>query len=222
MKVVIPLIESTQDNIELRYCLRSIEKHLTGCEAVIIIGYKPNWLTGITYMPYKPATTDEWKEKNIYDKLSLIKGRFLYFNDDHFLLTDFKARNFPHYYSGTLAGKLNSINPRNVYKHTINNTIKLIGKDAKFFGLHCPVILNGIDKPVLDWNKHYGYCLRSIYTVELATEIVDLKLTANFDKQQIYKLLQGREFFSTNESAMNATMLEVMQELYPEKSKYEI
>ena len=46
--VVIPLGTGSrwQDN-ELRYCLRSIEKNLSGVNEVVIVGEKPKWLTNV-------------------------------------------------------------------------------------------------------------------------------------------------------------------------------
>lgn len=221
MRIVIPLIESQYDNIELRYCLRSIKKHCKH-DGITVIGFKPKWLTGVKHIEYPAALTNDYKEKNIYDKLCLVGGKFLYFNDDHYLLQDFTARSFPYYYSGSLEQKYSSVSPRNVYRNTILNTANVVGWKKQFFGLHCPILIDNLSKPAILWDKPFGYCLRSLYTADVGIEIEDLKLKANFDKHQIYDLINGRPFFSTAESAINEKMIEVFNELYPDKSKYEL
>lgn len=223
MQIAIPLIESIQDNIELRYALRSVEMYLTGVSSITIIGYKPSWLRNVTHIPHDAAINTEWKEKNIYDKLCLMRGKFLYMNDDHFLLHQYNARKFPYYYEGTLADKLNKTFVRNVYRKTIENTMQ-IEPHKPFFDIHCPIIID-TDYFCMkaDWNNKFGYCLKTLYTSwdKAFVPATDLKLTAQFDEQQIRQLIADRLWFSTSEAAWNEPMIKVMNELYPKKSKHE-
>lgn len=225
MQVIIPLVESVQDNIELRYALRSVEMYLRGVTSIMVVGHKPNWLTGVKHFPFPQAQNTEFKEKNIYDKLLLhAQGKFLYMNDDHFLLSEYNARKFPYYYHGTLADKLRKTPVRNVYRKTIQNTIKLLNRETYFLDIHCPVIIDGIGSLRIDWNIAFGYCMKTLYSFGMPHPIIpypDLKLNALFDAQQIRALIKDRLWFSTNEAAWNEQMIEVMEEIYPNKSRYE-
>lgn len=223
MQIIIPLIESQQDNIELRYCLRSIQKYLTGVTGVTIIGYLPAWTRNISHIPFPAAVNTEWKEKNIYDKLCQVKGRFLYMNDDHYLLREYNARKFPYYYEDTLKERMQKCSVRNVYLHTIKNTIEITGI-KQFFDIHCPILLDrDFLSAKINWNKEFGYCLKTLYASwdKQFIPATDLKLSASFDENQIRSLLRDREWFSTNEAAWNEPMIKVMDELYSLKSNYE-
>lgn len=224
MQIAIPLIESINDNIELRYALRGVEKYLSGVSGITIIGHKPTWLQNVTHVPHEPATTHEWKEKNIYDKLCKMRGKFLYMNDDHFLLSPYVARKFPFYYDGTLQDRLNKCSNRHAYAQTVRNTIDAFGRESKFYDIHCPVIMEQkyFWQYQRHWFKQFGLCFKTLYIRKpFPIEYSDLKLNASFDINQLRSMTAGRLWFSTSEQAWNNVMFEFMEEIYPLKSKYE-
>ncbi len=54
------------------------------------------------------------------------------------------------------------------------------------------------------------------------TEYPDLKIRNCLDEEKIKELIAGREYFSTGNHAINRPMINILNSLYPEKSKYEI
>lgn len=107
--IVIPLSRADRWNhIELKYTLRGIEKHLSGYGDIFIIGAYPDWMKGGVHIP---ATDNEMvydKQRNIFRKIMVACGdervteRFLFMNDEHYLLKNYTAADFPYYYEGEL------------------------------------------------------------------------------------------------------------------------
>lgn len=234
--ILIPLgTGSTHDNFELRMCLRSIQKHLTGVGRVIIVGEKPVWIKNIIYIPCRDNPGLPEKDRNIYRKIiegcKSIADNFLFLNDDHFLLTGYHAGEFPDYHSGVIDPFRHS-DPS--AKKQIENTVKLLGADSLYYDIHCPIIYNK-EKFIktfenLPWPS-YGYCLKSVYGNNNFTyyrginpfQVEDLKFREAMNKADIYKQLEKRKWFSIGDGALRSgDMKEVLEELYPDKSKYEI
>lgn len=205
----------------MKYCLRGIEKFIKEPE-ITIIGDLPKWIKNVCHIPFKDNPMNGFRSRNIYDKIMLVDYDFLFFNDDHFLLEPFSPDTF--HYSGTLKWELEK-KLSNSYLRTLQNTFNIYG-DIKNFDTHCPIfyskdILHDI---VLDWTKAQGYCIKTVYAAAAGidgTEYPDLKIRGQLKEQQIKQLIEGRPYFSTGNSAFNPSMINVMDEIYPEKSVYE-
>lgn len=236
--IVIPLGHGSRNNdMELRYCLRSIEKHLTGYGDIFIVGECPTWLQNVIHIPFDegiaPKTYE--KERNIFNKIMAacaddrVSEWFLFMNDDHYLLDRYQARIFPYYHDSTL----NCYKTVTEYKHTIRNTIDhfegaLVGN----FDVHCPIVYKKellywafkLREPVPDWSKHFGYCIKSTYcdiNRIIGDKRHDLKINEPLTVGQIKHLIAGRSWFSIGDKAFNGEIRQVLQELYPKKSRYE-
>lgn len=220
MKIAIPYIESKTD--ELKYCLRGIEMYVDNPE-VIIIGDKTEF-KNVEHISYKSNSDYRWKELNIFEKLCLVKEDFLYFNDDFFLLKPFDP--FTYFYYGGLERRLTELSKSNVLRQVIKNTVDIYG-DIKSYHQHNPIFFNRIlfDRLTnLDWGKEYGYCIKSIYCHIYNIEgkgYNDLKIRSPHHQKSIKQMIDGRSWFSTDNCAMGKSMISVMEELYPFKSKYE-
>jgi hypothetical protein len=174
--VVIPLAwHSTNDYLELRYALRSLEKHMLNVGNVFIIGHtRPAWLTDeVTHI--KKNDTSKYASVNIKEKLlyacdvAVISDPFLLLNDDHFLLRQFDAAALPFYYNGLLVEKYLSC-ARTPYGRLLENTIialERVGAGTRHFDIHCPVLYEKrIFKSIIngfDWSVHQGYGIKSLY-----------------------------------------------------------
>src|SRR5690349_20419873 len=106
--VVYPLGKGSRwKNNEIKYSLRSVEKHLQNYGKVFVIGEKPNFLANVNHIPAEDK--HPIPDSNIFEKLKTacetkeISDTFLFFNDDHYLLEDFDAEKFPYFYHGTMA-----------------------------------------------------------------------------------------------------------------------
>ncbi len=239
MTILLPLGTGSnwQDN-ELRYCLRSIQKHLSGVDQIIIIGHKPKWLLpgeNLIYVPYPETATTRNKERNIHRKIlhainaGFVSGDFLFMNDDHFLLQDFKAPEFPFHHKGPM--KPTDLPPGNTYRKTMENTVDYMRKKQVpaplNYDTHCPIIYNaekylklmgGIEFP------GFGYCIKSMYANRagiVGEYYPDLKLGKPDTDLEIKTAIAGRMYFSISAKTTGDLLESVLAELYPEKSFWE-
>lgn len=214
--ILIPYIQSGP---ELKYCLRSIEKYAP--QEVTIIGDLPKGIRNVNYIPYKRDEV-KFKERNIFEKALLMKEDFYLFNDDFFLLAPIEGN----HYSGLLSKRIESYNARNNCRITVQNTFDLFGDTPNYYR-HGPMFIRRSDLEILtqlDWNKPWGYCLKSSYChlngIE-GTDYPDLKIRELLTKEPILKLIKGRPYFSTGDGVLNPAMIEILETLYPEKSRFE-
>lgn len=233
--ILIPLGNgSKQNNLELRYCLRSIELHLKEVGQVVIIGVKPDWVQNIRFIPAQDSFNNWERAENIYKKilkgckLDWLSEQFLYAHDDHFLLHDYVAGKFPDYHRGLI--RLKELQEKNPQQYRqMRNTTDALGYLGFDFDIHCPML---IDKQCfislfknLEW-PDFGYGIKSYYGnnyADTSTEIEDLKFNEQLMRPSIYSVLDERQWFSIGDNSLTGgDMKQVLQELYPNKSKYEI
>ena len=229
MDIIFPLgLGSLHNDIELRFSLRSIQKHLTGYSKIYIIGHCPSWIQNIIHLPAADKSYTENKESNIFNKILIacnhpsISNNFLFFNDDHFILKNMDASQFPYFHKGlmTTSGR----QPHEPYYKTLDNTIRLFPATNNF-DVHCPIIYNkqafaSMQLPF----PPYGYCIKTLYCnhQKIKGELCeDLKITKTLNQQQIAEVIQNRIFFSIGNSAFAGEILKTLHTLYPQKSIYE-
>ena len=118
------------------------------------------------------------------------------------------------------------------YKQTLN-TIEFCFDDGYDFDVHCPILFNKkIFKDLFSrlperWPVH-GILIKSYYANHCldTTKWIpceDLKFKEPLMKESIYMALEGRSWFSIGDRCLKSgAMKEVLGELYPNKSKYEI
>lgn len=177
----------------------------------------------VEHIKFPNAIETVHKEKNIFDKLSLVGQDFFYFNDDHFLLEPFGKSVY--HFTGTLEDQKRKYKD-NEFKQIIENTIKLYGDIPNYFR-HAPLFIEWDKfKPIqdLNWNKPWGYCTKSIYchiNGIKGIEYPDLKFKTQEKESTIEEIIKGRMYFSTEENIINQDMINVLDRLYPFKSKFE-
>lgn len=232
--IVIPLGRGSKyHDLELRMALRSVEKHLTGYGDIFIIGEKPAWIQNVIHIPATDGTQTYDKERNIFNKIMIacnderVSEDFLFMNDDHYLLRDYEAVQFPYYYEGLLQ----DYKTVSQYKHTIWNTLKVHEAcfDDKYFDIHCPIVYKKKYLALLnqlDWNIPYGYAIKSLYCAAWQSmiqglEYPDLKIKDPLPYAVIIRMLQGRSWFSIGDGAFAGEVRTVLEDLYSVPSKYE-
>lgn len=233
--IVIPMVATADDNIELRFALRSFEKHLSGIGSLYIIGHRPPWLKNAVHIPFGETLLAAIKERNICQKVLMACARqdlsrqFLFANDDHFLLKDFSADQFPYYHSGPASKKLEKCNSFNPYRQTILNTINALDRDPLNYDCHCPILFHKVDfvnvMSAVYWQTDYGYLMKTLYCEVMkvpGTYCPDLKLTDLMEPDAIYEAISSRPWFSVGGRAMSRNMVELLKELYPQKSQWEL
>jgi hypothetical protein len=232
--ICIPLNNrSTQKNLELRFALRSIEKHLRGVGEIFTIGYCPEWVKNVTHIPFEEDPRNRFRDRNIMNKMLLacknerVSDDFLMVHDDHFLLADYEAGKFPYYHCGPMIPNVGQ------YAETKKNTILALSVNDDVtevinnYDAHCPILFNKqrfLKITEIDWSKWYGYCLKTLYCVMNGIQgefMFDLKIRMPLTCSSIMELLHGRSWFSIGDRCFSDGMKEVLQTLYPIKSRYE-
>lgn len=236
MDLIIP-IKSGTIPIELKYSLRSLDKYLKGLGNVFIIGERIHQLKGLKYLYFKDDRQSRWKERNIYKKIMVackskdVSEDFVFLNDDHFLTKEFDINSLPFYHKGDLQDTM--VKNSGDYRKSLNHSRKLLseaGKKTLDFDTHFPIVYNKkkfIDTFVcdgIDWNIPFGYVIKSVYCNynDIDGEFGgDCKVQAKLTYEQIKEKIGDRSFFSTSDGSINDDMIKYLNELYPNKSKYE-
>lgn len=216
---------SRTGDLELKYSLRSVEKFLSGYHKVFIVGRLPKWVNKdkVVYIPFVDGTR---KQHNIFSKIITaidngISNRFMFWNDDHYLLKPLKSFQLKYYYEKTTDYHFEKREGK--YKTAIGNT-----SHGNFYDVHTPIIYNGtvfkntVGK--LDWSKEYviksAYCNRLSFLDK--EEIEDLKIDFQYPYEKLKDKIKDRMFFSTGDYGLGSGMKQLLNELYSHKSKYEL
>lgn len=230
--VVIPLgNRSTQRNREVRYCLRSIEKHMSGVGNVFIVGDMPDLVQGVIHIPYEEDPRNRFRDRNIMGKMAAacndprVSDTFLMVHDDHFLFADYDAGAFPYYHMGPMNEGVGQ------YGKTKENTKSLLSGYSPInnYDCHCPILFHKErfmrTVAIADWSKWYGYCMKTLYCVMNGIEgeyMDDIKIRMPLLADEIKWSIAGRKWFSIGDRCFApGGMWSVLNELYPNQSKYE-
>jgi hypothetical protein len=219
MKIYIPY--KHDDGEQLRFCLRAIEKNLSGYQDVILITDKaPWWFKGNTI--HKEDVSNR-KQFSIIRKLFEVNDeRFIFWNDDHFLLRPLHINEIKNWFKGTISEALGKATGR--YYTAVNNTINHFG-DIRYYDIHVPCILT--NKAVhrvfrLEWGDN-EYIIKSTALIgEEGEEMKDCKINRPSTKQDIEERIKDRLFFSVGPNGWKQQMIKLMNEMFPQKSRFEI
>jgi hypothetical protein len=216
---------SKYKNHELRFSLRSVEKFLTGYGKVWIVGECPDWVRNANHIP--AADSGKNSDHNIMLKITAacnhpdVSEDFLFFNDDHFLLSPFDAPEFPYYCHGTLTAYVKN-RGLDGYGRRANNTLQSLtkrGLPSQYFDVHTPIRYN--KKAFLEtvtgqnWDKTEGFIIKSLYTNALNIEGIEMK-------DGKLNALPGKDvkIFSTYPH-VKSSIWRFLQEKFPQMSNFE-
>lgn len=234
MDAIIPYMHGLYP--DLKFALRSLEKFGPQIDEVYIIGEQiPSYInpTKIVHIAHADSYDDRFKEKNQYDKVmaAINSGNvtkvFLYMHDDHFLLT--KMQDIA-WYDKTLFNKYITLHPEGIYRKTIHNTLALTGNTVYNYDVHAPMVMDRLlfasKMPKFDWNKDYGYCLKTLYANKenlFSIDAPDLKIRYPSTQTEYTNQVKGREWFSNDDLAWDdmGEMKHFLTGLYPDISKWE-
>ncbi len=238
--IVIPLgTGSYWENNELRYCLRGIEKHLSNYRNIYIIGSKPDFLNngvkGHEIIHY-PFVDRHNHERNIYEKIKFacaiegVSENFFFMNDDHFIIDKIDAPTYPYYFKSTLTEKITNRVRNDGYCISMRNSRDVLPTEKQiYFDIHTPIVynkekfLNTVGK--IDWNRGMGYVIKSVYcnmNEVIGEQYSDLKIKGSKKLSYLKDRINGRHVFSIADSAVNSDLKQLMDELYPNRSAFEI
>lgn len=217
MVVVYAYRDDGADGLELKYSIRSITKYFTDFTDLILVtnpGQVPSWYAGkvIEYSDIegKPAASIVAK---ILAGSSMLP--VLWCADDHFALKPFD-KNLPNYY--------------NYHARQVDARIKkMIGNcpsDWLNYICHTPMVMDPVKlHAAITWAAGREFPIKTLYAnfnKLPGTVLQDCKFRGIVPYHEIKARILKRPFFSTHENAMLPDMIKVMDELYPEKSIFEI
>lgn len=226
---------SRWNNEEIRYSLRSIEKHLTGYRLIHIIGDRVPFLD---VHQIESADFGRIKEINIFKKILLacqmpqVSDPFLLFNDDHYLNRHFDAAEFPYFYQDTLMQTMYKRKVEDAYMAAMKNTYRALserGLSTFYFDVHTPVLIHkkefiGIMNS-FEWTG-FGHVVKSLYLNSLGVTPVnfeDCKISPAWSEYQIDENVKNAPVFSSPQShGIKKKILRLLYEKYPKPSKWEI
>lgn len=228
MDIVIPYESSVNDDEELIFTLRSIEKNIPMATGKVwIVGDKPKWNGKYEHIPMpNPYKGVRWRDRNIANKMIAaamrpeISYKFLLAHDDNFVMYH-HAEYYPYFHTGSLwkgAGD---------YWNVEQNTRKEFGS-INNYDVHCPHIMNkeGVLKlQKLDWTVEYGYCCKTAYAFYNKVEsefCTDLKIKGQYEYKKVCDLVTaGTRFFSCSDMAWRPGVRQFLLEHFPNKSRFE-
>jgi len=228
---------SLWNNNEIRYSLRSIQKHLINYRNVYIVGEKPSFLKDVVHIQHPDET--KWKETNIFKKVvraaeeSSLSDNFLFFNDDHFLVSDFDALSFPAFHKNDLSEMINRrpVARRGGYVRVLTNCRNILIQrqlPTLNFDHHSPITYNKNNiKSLLDnydWSVWGGYAFKSLYANTFGIQgqwEPDCKINTPLDYSQLKEIVSRRKIVSIGNKAINNHLGTIMNELYPTPSQWE-
>jgi hypothetical protein len=218
---------------ELRYSLRSIEQFVTGIRNVYLVGRAPKWINNVIHIPYDDLHA--CKEKNIMEKVLRVcqeadlSEQFLHLHDDHFALAPTAAEAIPYWYRMDLDKLAERVPPSNNYRNALLNTFAvLMARRLPFknYDLHFPIVYDKELFPLamMSYNWEACYVVKSLYSNTVGVQgetIADIKINGATTMRDIVDRIKGRPWFSIGPAALNQNMKELLQALYPDKSKWE-
>lgn len=230
LNIVIPYRKDGNGGVELKYALRSIEKYLTGYKDIFIVGDKPpKWAKNLKHIHCGEESAK--CARNILNKLiEATKHRevgdpFVQWQDDIYLTRPLHVKDIKYWYDGTLCQQIEKVHGR-YHKIVLNTALELTGNEY-YWDVHAPIIYKrGFLNLVACYPKFKEkdclvkttYC----YTAQVEGEpMKDCKIHCPQPKGKIYEKAKDSLFFS-NSSIIDTILVEVLNELYPDKSKYEL
>ena len=235
---------SRWNNNELRYSLRSIEKHGHNIGRVFLVGEPFSFLSDevtqiYCYDKFGPCYAHKNIEYKIQYAIStgLLPEHFLIASDDHFYIKDVDFDNYPVYYKNkTIPYSIPSGIKPNPYWYSIFETRKFLLKkglpiyqtNAHLYK-HFDVRLYKDNINIFNdaYNLWYGGEVNLIMgNLMIANgiepqSIEDCKVQRFFSKDELYNKIAGRHVFSIADSAVKCGIGNILGEMFPEKSRYE-
>ena len=234
------------DNWELRFSLRSLEKFAKGIDKIYVAGVCPDFLNPkeVIIVEYKQDETHNKYEDHIQIDKTIkyvldnydISEDFLISMDDHYLLKEVDFNNYPYYVRDIKESGIylyNTKNGKGGYHDFIVDTNDFLKKNnlsTYGFTLHKNMKLNRsiyleyynkFPEVKTQGLESFAACLNYQYSKQpFEFKIVEDCKLSNKTYQDLITL--DYESFSSYDMVDYCCMFKAMQQLYPNKSKYEL
>ena len=222
-----PIKDGTQNAPELLYSVRSVAKAYPDAEICIISKEFPKWAKGIRHIYFKETGSrgaeNVWRKLVSYAKANASGGGFILMNDDIFINQPYGIAD-RHFFDGTLAERAKTLKASNFYRMRIEATYSLVAGTCPTtycFDIHQPFFTTS--DQILWLDQHFKmnerhYLFKSILGnmgVLPAVKAVHCKL--NSPDQITSRML----YFSCDDGFMSKGGVAALDNLWPEKSRFE-
>lgn len=240
--VIIPLGDnpSKNDNLELRFALRSIEKNLLDVRHVYVVTNKlPDWLDNVIHVKCSD-TLKHNKDGNIINKVLAalensgeqhidVLDRFVFMADDNIIVKPMKSIELGYYHLGSLAKKKFDIN--NNWHIKLENGLNKLQQEKKpvwNWESHCPVVMEKF-KFINTYRMHYpefdeeeqGYTIYTMYFNNYIPKVFTLAKDIKSTYEDKIDQVKDPKFIVYNDKGFTETLQKVLQNMFPGTSKYE-
>jgi len=140
---------SRWDNNEIRFSIRSAEKHLKGLGKIIIVGELPSFIEGCIHIYHPDEFGEENADGNIIRKVlracldKRVSEKFLFINDDHVFLKDIRINLIPSFHKGDLHSfpqHYFGVNPWRKRLYATMLALDAAGLPALHYDCHTPIL----------------------------------------------------------------------------------
>lgn len=220
---VVYILKENQENLELKYSLRSLKnlKH----DRVFIVWHKPYWVQNVIHIPaedpYKIKSLNALHKITIACKDERISEDFILMNDDFYILKPTEIKYYQRWkIIDHLEYRKQKEQENSIYCKNLKKTLELF-PDWYDFSLHLPIIYN--KSKFLDLFNHYdmkqGYLLRNLYCNHYW---IKWKFREDIKVYDWFHIEEWQEFLSSDDNMVwNKEFLDYMEEKFWEISKYE-
>lgn len=135
---------SSQNDLELRLSLRSLEKNARNMDKVFIVGNCPDWVQNVIHIP-EEDTYQAWSNhfRKVFKAIDNgISENFLLMNDDFYMMKPFDVDTYPYYVRKSIF----NASQNGIYRQMLKNTCDLLNKKGYerplAYNCHVPIIYN--------------------------------------------------------------------------------
>jgi len=238
--ILLPLGDgSRHGNVELRFALRSIERHCRGYSKIVVVGIDPGFLAPHPRLKFVPRSDFPGnKEARIAQKLAwafehaVETGYAVLWNDDYVIQRRVDVRRLPFYHGLSLPESAARHNGGR-YKRSLSLTAEFLenaGRPAWNYDLHLPMIFNRERFLALDhwWRvsrrSSCGLVVKSIYAnVHLdapGPQTTDCKLRWCRDGSFRARIAR-RWCYSYSDESLDSGLRAHLEAEFPRRSEFE-
>lgn len=218
------------NNDELRYSLRTLDKHGRGADRLIISGECPDFIdkSKIIHVESKdistPSVNHWWKVKEAFKNTDATRVLLMY--DDVFFCKDVDCDNYPYYQRGELPEQ-DKIAKWGHIQYVARKWLEKNGYTTHHYGLHLPIIyekdkFEKLNNVFQGFRAQGGVSVRSIYGNVYAPGAAyreDVKMFVDYWVMDEW--LKDKECFSSSPVNFNKSILTWLRANFPDKSRWE-
>jgi len=235
MDVVIPHgTGSRWDCNELRYSLRSMEMYMGGMGKVFVVGHKPEWLQNVIHIDHEDKYGRN-KGANIISKIIAackhpdLSDKFIFKSDDHYFINHIDADQISSYYLDNLKGSLFLSGDKkwNECLRRVREELTERGFPCFNYEAHTP---KEMDKKAFveimsmyEWEDK-EFPTHSLYfnTYNKKHHKVPYGFKSFYGRQKSDFAFMGKKvFMAHNDLALSQELMDIIQRMYPKKSRFE-